>query len=93
MFKKYGWIYGVYSSVGGFVFIGIGILVRVLARKMIIVNSYGFTYDIYTNQVNESSLEVFDIFSNVIIFIGALFAVSDLTLAIILKLWGNKKNQ
>ena len=93
MFKKYGWIYGVYSSVGGFVFIGIGILVRVLARKIIIVNSYGFTYDIYTNQVNESSLEVFDIFSNVIIFIGALFAVSDLTLAIILKLWGNKKNQ
>ena len=82
-----------YSSVGGFVFIGIGILVRVLARKIIIVNSYGFTYDIYTNQINNSSLESSNIFFNVVIFIGALFAVSDLTLAIILKLWGNKKNQ
>ena len=93
MFKKYGWIYGVYSSIGGFVFIGMGILIRVLARKMIIGNSYGFTYDIYTNQINNSSLESFNIFSNVIIIIGALSVLYNLSLAIILKFWGNKKNQ
>ncbi len=72
MFKKYGWIYGVYSSIGGFVFVGIGVLVKVLARKFI---ATGFTYDVYTNQINNSSLETFDIFSNVIILIGTIFVI------------------
>ena len=90
MFKKYGWIYGVYSSIGGFVFVGIGVLVKVLARKFI---TTGFTYDVYTNQINNSSLETFDIFSNVIILIGAIFVIFDLSLAIILKRWGSNKNQ
>ena len=90
MFKKYGWIYGVYASIGGFVFIGMGILVRVLAKNFI---TSGFSYDVYTNQINNSALEGFNIFSNVIIFIGAIFVIFDLSLAIILKSWGNKNNQ
>ncbi len=88
MFKKYGWIYGVYSSIGGFVFIGIGILVRIVAHNFITLG-----YDVYTNQINNSSLETFDIFSNVIVFIGAVFVIFDLSLAIILKRWGNNINK
>lgn len=92
MFKKYGWIYGVYSSIGGFIFIGFGILVRVMSTKFILGNS--FHDDIgFGSQINSSSLEMFKIFSNIIIIVGAISAIFNLSLALILKIWGAKKEK
>ena len=87
MVKKYGWIYGVYASLGGFIFILFGYFVRKMAISFIGPS----TDDFYINEISNSSLELFEIFSNLIIIIGVAVVVFNLGMAIILRIWGKKK--
>ncbi len=79
MIKKYGWIYGVYASIGGFIFIGFGIFVRVLAKHFIMGNIDFYDY------VDSSSLQMFTLFSNVIIFIGVADVIFNFVIVVALK--------
>ena len=89
MFKKYGWVFGVYLAVAGALFAGIGAIAKFVSDSMInnVVSSF---------MGNHSGLGNFTFFNpvsivgTIVIIVGVVMIVSGIILAIILKKRNNK---
>lgn len=86
LFRKYGWLGGIYLLLGGLGFTGIGILSRVLTRKVYSFDPFG------TGQIAEMPhmTSPMDTMSTVIIVIGVVVTIVGVITAIALRRWGKK---
>lgn len=94
--KKFGWIYGVFIAVGGAVFAGFGLLIRLMAKNFIFGSSStpsGFGFDPYGfdtfSQVNQKAWSGFSTLSAAVMLIGGIIMILGIILAVSLKRWGN----
>ena len=102
LIKKYGWIYGVYIAIGGFVFTVFGIFARVLSHNFIFGGSQsydpfsgGFSeLDPFMNQsfsgINNLAWSGFSAITGFVIAIGVIITLFGVILAVSLKKWGKK---
>ena len=88
--KKYGWIYGLFIAAGGALFIGFGILMRVMAKNFI-MNSMPGIYEQGFNTIRQSALSGFWTISGFVMIIGALILIFGIVLALTLRKWGRKE--
>lgn len=90
IFRKYGWLTGLYLIIGGAAFAGLGVLARVLTRKM-------FSFDPFNTGDMSSSLSIsyisapMDIMTKVVIVLGVVLVIAGVVAAIALRKWGKKK--
>lgn len=89
IFRKYGWLGGIYTMLAGLSFIGLGILERVLVGKMFSFDPFG-TGDISSMMDLSPMSAPMNIMSTVTIVIGAVIAIAGVVAAIVLKQWGKK---
>lgn len=99
LLRRYGWIFGVYLSLIGTSLVGMGSLARYMTSRMF--SDFGsfpggdmgmINGDIDNGFVNISSNNPVDIMATFFIVVGIILIISGVTLAIILKKRGNKKN-
>ena len=88
--KKYGWIYGLFIAAGGALFIGFGILMRVMAKNFIMSSMPGI-YEQGFNTIRQSALSGFWTISGFVMIIGALILIFGIVLAFTLRKWGRKE--
>jgi len=105
IFRRYGWLVGVYMAVAGALFAGIGLLARVMTRQMFNsfdsgfnvlggVGSYPGFSDMYVS-IYDQQFQSFatnnpvTIMGTVILVFGILLMISGIILAIVLKKKGN----
>lgn len=88
LIKKYGWIYGVYIAIGGFVFTVFGIFARVLSHNFIFGGSQ--SYDPFFADINNQAWSGFSAITGFVIAIGVIITVFGIVLALSLKKWGKK---
>ncbi|MBQ6197323.1 MAG: helix-turn-helix domain-containing protein [Lachnospiraceae bacterium] len=88
--KKYGWIYGLFIAAGGALFIGFGILIRVMAKNFIMSSMPGM-YEQGFNTIRQSPLSGFWTISGFVMIIGALILIFGIVLALTLRKWGRKE--
>lgn len=86
IFRRYGWLGGIYLLLGGLGITGIGILSRVLTREVYAFDPFG------TGQIAEmpQMTTPMDTMSTVIIVIGVVVAIVGVITAIALRRWGKK---
>lgn len=101
MVKKYGWLYGVYTAVGGLFFTIVGIFVRVMSHNFIFGNSHSFNpfggmpggfeynYDPFMEN-NQKAWSGFSAITGFIIAIGLAIIIFGIILVVSLKNWGSK---
>ena len=102
LIKRYGWIYGVYIAIGGFVFTVFGIFARALSHNFIFGGfqssdpfSGGFyELDPFMSQsfagINNQAWSGFSAITGFIITIGIIITLFGVVLAVSLKKWGKK---
>ncbi len=88
--KKYGWIYGLFIAAGGALFIGFGILMRVMAKNFIMSSMPGM-YEQSFNTIRQRDLSGFWTISGFVMIIGALILIFGIVLALTLRKWGRKE--
>lgn len=89
LIRKYGWIYGVRTAIGGAVFAGMGALARAIFHAFIFSSDSGM-FDPFA-QFNQTAWRVASLFTGAIIALGAAVTIGGICIAIALKKWGNKK--
>ena len=98
LIKKFGWIYGVYIAIGGFVFTLFGIFARVMAHNFIFGSSQSFNQlsgDYYEAgnsfmDINNQAWSGFSAITGFVIFMGIAITLFGVVLAVSLKKWGHK---
>lgn len=94
--RRFGWLAGVYMSVSGCAFAGIGTLMRFSIRKLFGFSSFGDPYldmqfqDFYQNNPIVQNNPVLAV-ANIVITFGVILIIAGIILAIILKRKGQKK--
>ncbi len=98
LLRRYGWLFGVYMAVSGFLFILLGTGAKLISKRMF--SGFGFGDNaIPTDQIffdQSGSMTVFDIVSNnpisimgsVIIVIGVVLLIGGIVLALVLRKLG-----
>lgn len=105
MFRRYGWLVGVYMAVVGALFAGIGLLARVMTRRMLSSFDSGFHIlggadgysgfsDMYFNSYDQqfqnfATNNPVIVVGTVILVFGILLMIAGIILAIVLKKKGN----
>lgn len=104
MVKRFGWIYGVRLSVGGFFIAIMGLLSNVLFRKMLSDNMPNPVQDPFGmgmpsgmgsnifDSFNQRSMDIVSIFTGFIIVVGILILIGGIVLAVVLKKWGARNS-
>ncbi|MBO4838068.1 MAG: helix-turn-helix transcriptional regulator [Lachnospiraceae bacterium] len=97
--KRYGWIYGVYIAVAGFIFAAFGFVIRLISRNQIFGGSSGYSgYDGFFpgtdpfSGIQQQSWSGFSAISWVAIGFGLLIMTGGIVLAVALKRWGQKNS-
>ena len=88
MFKKFGWIFGVYLAVAGVLFAGIGAVAKFVSDSMItnFISSFdGMFMSNPSGLGNFTSLNPVSIVGRITIIVGVVMIISGVILAIILK--------
>lgn len=91
--KRYGWLYGVYMAVGGFIFAAFGFVIRLILRGQILGSgAYDGLFpgsDPFSG-MQQKSWSGFSAVTGVAIGIGLLIMLGGIALAAALRRWGRK---
>lgn len=92
--KRYGWIYGVYMAVGGFIFAAFGFVVRLITRHEISGGSGGYG-SIFPgadpfSDIRQQAWSGFSAITWIPIILGLLIMLGGIVLAVCLRRWGKK---
>nr|MBQ6241838.1 hypothetical protein [Lachnospiraceae bacterium] len=96
--KRFGWIYGVYIAVAGFIFAAFGFIIRLISRKQIFGSDGYSNYDgMFSGTdpfsgIQQQSWSGFSAISWVAIGFGLLIMTGGIVLAVALKRWGQKNS-
>lgn len=83
LIRRYGWLAGVYTSIMGVFFAGIGALARYLSIRMFSLPSTGIYYDSFASDFARSN--PVSIMGGVILAFGIVMIASGVILAVVLK--------